>query len=146
HPDINEYAFFAQDNWRVTDRLTLNYGLRYDLLKYAASGITNPDPGLAALGIDTGKMNLDSNNLGPRFGLAYRLGSGDRMVVRGGYGVYYARATSIMTGTAMSNNGIQVQTFELRSGFPTYPSVLSAPPAVRGVTPNLFVMDPNYVN
>jgi outer membrane receptor protein involved in Fe transport len=146
HPDVNEYAFFVQDSWRTTDRLTLNYGLRYDLLDYAASGVTNPDPGLAALGIDTGKMNRDSNNFGPRFGLAYRLGKSDRMVVRGGYGVYFARATAIMTGTAMSNNGIQVQTYELRSGFPTYPNVLAAPPSVKGVTPNLFVMDPHYVN
>jgi len=146
NPNINEYAFFVQDSWRATDRLTLNYGLRYDLFDYAASGVTNPNAGLAALGIDTGKMNRDTNNFGPRFGLAYRLGPSDRMVVRGGYGAYFARATSIMTGTSMSNNGIQVQTFELRSGFPAYPAVLPAPPSGPGVTPNLFVMDPKYVN
>jgi hypothetical protein len=146
NPNIDEYAFFVQDSWRATDRLTLNYGLRYDLFDYAASGVTNPNAGLAALGIDTGKMNRDSNNFGPRFGLAYRLGPGDRMVLRGGYGAYFARATSIMTGTSMSNNGIQVQTFELRSGFPAYPGVLPAPPSGGGVTPNLFVMDPKYVN
>jgi outer membrane receptor protein involved in Fe transport len=145
NPNISEYAFFAQDSWRTSDRLTLNYGIRYDLLNYAASGVTNPDPGLKALGIDTGKMNRDSNNFGPRFGFAYRLGGGDRMVLRGGYGAYFARTTAIMTGTTMSNNGIQVQTYELRSGFPTYPSVLSAPPNIRGVTPNLFVMDPKFV-
>jgi hypothetical protein len=51
-----------------------------------------------------------------------------------------------MTGTAMSNNGIQVRNFELRSGLPTYPSVLAAPPAAGGVTPNIFVMDPKFVN
>ena len=145
-PNIDEYAFFVQDSWRTTDRLTLNYGFRYDQSRYAASGITNPDAGLAALGIDTGKMNRDTNNLAPRFGFAYRLGKSDRMVLRGGYGVYYARTTAIMTGTTMSNNGIQVRNFELRSGFPTYPNVLSAAPTAGGVTPNIFVMDPRFVN
>ena len=145
-PNVDEYAFFVQDSWRTTDRLTLNYGVRYDQSRYAGSGITNPDPGLAALKIDTGKMNRDTNNFGPRFGLAYRLGSTDRMVLRGGYGAYFARATAIMTGTTISNNGIQVKNYELRSGFPTYPNVLSAAPATGGVTPNIFVMDPKYVN
>jgi outer membrane receptor protein involved in Fe transport len=41
-PNIDEYAFFVQDSWRTTDRLTLNYGFRYDQSRYAGSGITNP--------------------------------------------------------------------------------------------------------
>ncbi len=44
--DVNEYAFFAQDSWRVTDRLTLNYGIRYDLFNYAQPKVRNPDRAL----------------------------------------------------------------------------------------------------
>lgn len=44
--DVNEYAFFAQDSWRVTDPLTLNYGIRYDLFNYARPKVRNPDRAL----------------------------------------------------------------------------------------------------
>ena len=43
--------FFVQDSWRVTDRLTLNYGYRYDLMRYAQPQVLNPDAGLAAAGL-----------------------------------------------------------------------------------------------
>ncbi|MGH9661986.1 MAG: TonB-dependent receptor, partial [Bryobacteraceae bacterium] len=146
-PDLNEYAFFAQDSWRTTDRLTLNYGVRYDLMNSAESGITNPNAALRAAGIDTGRINLDTNNFGARFGFAYRLTQSDRLLLRGGYGNFYARTPQILTGTSHSNNGIQVLNYELRTNLPVYPNVLAAPPtgAAAG-TPNLLVMAPDYVN
>ena len=144
-PDINEYAFFAQDQWRVNSRLTLNYGVRYDLMDSADPKVQNPDPGLIAANLNTGKMNLDTNNLGGRFGFAYQLLRDGKMVLRGGVGTYYARTPAIITGTAHSQNGIQVRTYELRSNFPTYPAVLSAPPTDVTVKPNIYVFAPDYV-
>ncbi|MBC7927787.1 MAG: TonB-dependent receptor, partial [Bryobacteraceae bacterium] len=41
-PHVNEYAFFAQDSYRATDRLTLNYGVRYDYFAYAEPSVRNP--------------------------------------------------------------------------------------------------------
>jgi outer membrane receptor protein involved in Fe transport len=143
-PNVNEYSFYAQDSWRVTDRLTLNYGVRYDIFKYAQPLIHNPDPGLAALHLDTAKINLDDNNLAPRFGFAYRLDDAGRMAIRGGYGVYYGRTPSILTGTAITNNGIQVQTYTLLSNIPAYPNILSAPPTLNR-TPDIFLFAPDYV-
>ena len=50
-PNVNEVAFYAQDAWRVTDRLTLNYGARYDLFDYAQPSVQNTNAALlAALG------------------------------------------------------------------------------------------------
>ncbi len=143
-PNVNEYSFFAQDSWRATDRLTLNYGLRYDFFDYAQPIVHNPDPGLAAAGLDTGRINLDENNIAPRFGFAYRLDNSGKTVARGGYGIYFGRTPSILTGTAITQNGIQVQTYTLFSNFPTYPNVLSGPPT-SSRTPDIYVFASDYV-
>ncbi len=142
-PNINEYAFYAQDAWRVNERLTLNYGVRYDYMDSASPKVTNPNAALLAAGLDTGKMNKDKNNLAGRFGFAYKM-MGDKMVFRGGFGTFYGRTPAIMTGTAHSNNGIQVRTFILTANVPTYPAILPAAPT-SGITPTIFVCAPDYV-
>jgi hypothetical protein len=144
-PNVNEFAFYAQDSWRVSDRLTLNYGIRYDYFALAQPKVQNPDAGLAAQGLNTARINLDQNNVAPRFGFAYKATS--RIVLRGGYGIFYGRTPSILTGTAFSQNGIQVQTYTLNAstgGLPTYPNILSAPPALSR-RPDIFVFSPDYV-
>ena len=146
-PNVNEYAFFVQDSWRTTDRLTLNYGVRYDFFQYAQPSVKNPDAGLGALGLDTSRIPLDKNNIAPRLGLAYKMNQAGTIVARGGYGIYYGRTPSILIGTASNQNGIQVQTYTLNAatgGIPTYPNVLSGPPALNR-TPDIFVFAPNYV-
>lgn len=143
-PNASEYAFYAQDSWRVNRRLTLNYGVRYDYFAYAQPKVKNPDAGLASLNLDTSRIPLDGNNFAPRLGVAYKLA--DRIVLRGGYGIFYGRTPSIMTGTSMSQNGIQVQTYTLRQGdvgLPVYPAILAAPPAVSR-RPDIYVFDPNF--
>lgn len=151
YPNANEVAFFVQDSWRVNDRLTLNYGGRYDLFSYQQPPVTNPDPALAALKLNTGRINKDTNNWAGRMGFAYRLGSGGKQVIRGGYGMYYGRTASILIGTAHSQNGIQVQTYTLNRAnavqaplIPVYPAILSAPPALAR-TPDIYAVAPDYV-
>jgi hypothetical protein len=79
------YAAWFQDNWSVTSRLTVNLGLRYDLsVGEFVNWVAFPPL------IDGNRPN-DTNNWGPRLGVAYQLT--DRTVVRGGYGVYYAEVT-----------------------------------------------------
>ncbi len=146
HPDINDYAFYVQDDWRYNPRLTFNVGVRYDLETLACPPVHNPDPQLAAAGLDTATCPSDTNNFAPRLGFSYSFG--DRAVLRGGYGIFYGRTTGIMLGTAHSQNGINVKNISLNAtqltalGL-TYPNVLSAPPTV-GATPInllLFVRD-----
>lgn len=150
HPDITEYAWFIQDEWRTTPNLTLTFGLRYDLQKVNKPNLFNPDSQLAALNVNTGQMNTDTNNFGPRFGFAWAPHWRKTVVVRGGYGIYYARTPAIMTGTATSQNGLQVISVtvpgaQLPSGF-AYPSTFSAVPTVGTVaTPNLYAFQLGYV-
>ncbi len=146
HPDIFELAFFAQDEWRLNKNLTLNLGVRYDLQKFKQPEVQNPDPQLAAAGIDTSFLNTDGNNIAPRVGLAWTPDS--KTVVRGGYGLFYGRTPSIMVGTAHSNNGINVISVRLTGAqVPKYPSVFAAPPTgVSGAVPSIFFFDPDYQN
>src|SRR4051794_32376080 len=143
-PNVNEYAFYVQDSWRVSEALTLNYGIRYDLFDLSHPKVTNPDPGLAAANLDTSVIPLDKNNVGGRFGFAYRLTRSGNTVLRGGTGNYYGRTPSILTGTAFTQNGIQVQTYTLTANLPSYPNVLSAPPALNR-TPDIYVFAKDYV-
>ena len=150
NPDIQEYSFFAQDEWRASDAVTVNLGLRYDLQKFAQPPVRNPSAQLAAAGIDTSVLNTDANNIGPRLGIAWAP-VGRRYVVRAGYGLFYGRTPSIMVGTAHSNNGINVQTITFSgaadSPSPTYPNRFSSIPS--GVTlprPTIFAFDPDYQN
>jgi len=106
------YAIYAQDDWRVTKRLTLNLGLRYEIFSTVkehhnlqgtfdfASGTlivpkgTNVQLTPTLAGIipvsatgTPGLINPDLNNFAPRVGLAYKIT--DRLVFRGGYGIFY---------------------------------------------------------
>jgi outer membrane receptor for ferrienterochelin and colicin len=147
HPNLNEYAVFAQDEWRVMPALTVNLGLRYDRQVMEQPSVLNPDSQLLAAGYRTNHIPVDGNNWGPRLGLAWTpLGSST--VVRAGYGVFYGRTPSIMIGTAHSNNGINVQTITFTgSGIPSYPNIYGGIPAGSKINPvTIFVFDPNFQN
>jgi hypothetical protein len=147
HPDINEYSAFVQDEWRARGDLTVHAGLRYDVQTFAKPQVRNPDPQLAAAGIDTSTLNTDRNNWSPRVGLAWSPGP-KKFVARGGYGIFYGRTPSIMVGTAHSNNGINVQTITFTGSLvPTYPATFAAIPAgVARPRPTIFVFDQDYQN
>ena len=77
-----QWAFWIQDDWRMSDRLTLNLGLRYDL-SLNAYGNEYAFPPF----VEAGRSD-DMNNVQPRGGFAYQLD--DRTVLRGGSGFYFA--------------------------------------------------------
>ncbi len=108
----HNYAAFVQDDWRVTPKLTLNLGVRYEYFspvyeKFNAQANFNPTTGkldipsnsnvaltptLAALlpvnhHASDALVNADYNNFGPRIGFAYQLSS--RLVVRSAFGMFY---------------------------------------------------------
>ena len=80
--DLPYYGLWAQDDWRINNKLTLNLGLRYDLQvnSFAQYGEFEPF-------MKKGRPQ-DADNVQPRVGFAYQLN--DRTVVRGGTGLYYA--------------------------------------------------------
>ena len=139
HPDQLQQAYFIQDDYRVSARLTLNLGIRYDLATVKQPTVQN-QAALAA-GLDTSKIPNDYNNIAPRIGFAWQPFDNAQTVVRGGYGIFYANTPSILYGTALSNNGINVQTLNFSTtggaALPvSYPNTLcGAPQANAGCAP-----------
>ena len=92
-----EIAFYGQDTFRVTPKLTLNYGLRYEFQSpyternnnAANYDLATDSLLLAGRGSNSATlMNAQTTNFGPRFGAAYQVNS--RMVIRAGYGFFYS--------------------------------------------------------
>ena len=148
HPNIHEYSVFVQDEWRPRSELTINMGLRYDLMKTAPPPVRNPDPQLAAADIDTSRLDADTNNWGPRLGVAWSPGNSGKYVARGGWGLFYGRTPSIMLGTAHSNNGINIVSLTFTGDTaPKYPANFGEIPNLgTPVRPSIFYVDNDFAN
>lgn len=101
HPNSRSYAAFMQDAIRVTARLTLDIGVRYDLQTFEVGNlITNP------LYLPSGKIPTVSNNVSPRIGFAYAAGEHRSLVVHGGFGVFYMQIPSMYASQVATDNGV----------------------------------------
>ncbi len=114
-----EYAGYATDDWRVTPKLTLTLGARYEY-EYVPSNPT-PNPDLAgsstthdgALFANAGFAVLpntyarpdDRNNVGPRIGFAYNVYGDGKTTIRGGYGMYFGRIINANIEQSYQNSG-----------------------------------------
>jgi len=83
---IPKYGAWAQDDWTIGPRVTLNLGVRWDLAWNGFAQEVSLAPWMAP------NRPQDGNNVQPRVGVAYSLN--DRTVLRGGGGLYYADVTS----------------------------------------------------
>ncbi len=148
-PNNYEFATFFQDDWRVNPNFTLNLGVRYDFQRIAPPPIRNPSAVLTANNLDTSFKPSDKNNIAPRLGASYAIN--DKTVIRGGYGMFYGRTPAIVTGTAHTQNGIQVTGVSLTctttaaNPCPVYPAIFAAQPTgLATVTPSLFLFSKDF--
>ena len=111
--DVPRLGGWLQDDWHVTNRLTLNLGLRYDLITNSWANDAEVPPILAA-----GRPN-DTNNVQPRVGFAYQMN--DRTVVRGGVGKYYGDILSNLHMWTYGNQSI-ASVEVTNDGRPDFPS------------------------
>ncbi len=126
HPDTNEYAGFLQDTIRVSNRLALSLGARYDLQTFTTKGLqANP------LWPDAGRVPYNTGNFAPRVGLAYSIGNERPLVIRAGYGLFYTRIPQIYNSTVQSDSGLAGNFLFLNNNnffdhqvFPQYPNPL----------------------
>lgn len=120
------FGFYVQDDWKVTRKLTLNLGLRYDFdlprteryNRYSWFDFDAPSPLAGKVPqypnlkgqfrfADNGTrspVDMDLNNVQPRFGFAYALN--DKTAIRGGYGIFY----TLSRGTVKGHTGSGFQT------------------------------------
>jgi hypothetical protein len=156
-----QYAWFGQDNWKVTPKLTLNLGLRYDVslprtdkfnhqdwfnpsavnplnkgsLTYqdplTLQTVTRPLMGGEVFATPSQRTTYvtDWSDIQPRLGFAYQFLQ--KMVVRGGYGIYYGQSRSGASGVVPWGN----------AGFDEYTGVVSTYKSDR-VTPYLHLNNP----
>ncbi|OFV97274.1 MAG: hypothetical protein A3H28_01245 [Acidobacteria bacterium RIFCSPLOWO2_02_FULL_61_28] len=127
-------GFYFQDDVRANDRLTLNFGLRWEFLRcptevhgYTAR-IDNPMTATAAntptLGVCMFGRDFSHKQLGPRFGFAWKPMGGERSVIRGGFGIYHNQILGRMeyaTGVSSAVGNLQVRDARTLALFPTLP-------------------------
>lgn len=154
-PVNDRFGFFVTDNWRATSKLTLNLGLRYDLdTLYQNSpgnmsnfypnldelvvlkGTGRPDlfPGIpivsgSSAGLNSGNyIGTDHKMVSPRIGLAYRPLGNSKLILRGGYGLYYVSIPWVWGSYQLVRNA-------------PFTAELNYVPAA-GLTPTLTFADP----
>jgi len=89
----NEYtALFVQDEWRATPELTLNLGLRWEMDSDVKNVSRYDEINPIVASFLEGDRDRDRDNFAPRLGFAWAPAA-DRLVVRGGYGIFYDRVT-----------------------------------------------------
>jgi hypothetical protein len=122
-----DFNLFLQDDWRVTPRLTLNLGLRYEYQKNPQPININPSLPQTANRVD------DRNNFGPRIGFAFDLTGDGKTALRGGWGLYYGRVINSTVYNALINTGVgvdrgqrQVTLTASNSAAPVFPNLLTS--------------------
>ncbi|MCZ6515027.1 MAG: TonB-dependent receptor, partial [Acidobacteria bacterium] len=126
--DNKAIAFFAQDSWRINPRLTLNFGVRYDVeITPLFEASTDLNAALEpALGVVEG-IPRDKNNFAPRIALAWDPTGSGNTVIRAGYGIFYDHPLLGIAFNSFTAEGALSTQLIAPPGAPTRNSVVTDP-------------------
>lgn len=158
-PIYHNFSLFGQDTWRASPRLTLTYGLRYEVvpppsekndnLPLTVTGLVEGTNSLSTLALapqGTRFYETTYNNVAPRVGVAYQLFPDRGTVVRGGFGVFYDLGYGF-TGTAFSTGLFPfARRVALSDVTFTSPAFAAQPPPNNPAGPftRLFAYEPDF--
>ncbi len=139
-------GFYAQDSFKVHEKLTLAYGLRYDY-DMQPQGIRRDRNNPIEAALQTG-IHRDANNVAPRFALTFNPDGKGKTLIRTGYGLFYDKIFLLVARNAL----LARQTITLASGPATaqlsrgtFPQSRTFPSGVALPKPSLNTVDPNIV-
>ena len=157
-----DYGFFVQDDWKITPRLTLNLGVRYDneqipppyksLIDTSILNVAVRGKGpFANSSAQITNQPVDNNNFGPRIGLSWDPFGNAKTVVHTGYGLYYGRIPNGIILNAYEAAGSPKGQYTIPSVYGSLPSsTVPVFPNIIGsgsyVTPSLDFFAKNYQN
>jgi hypothetical protein len=149
-----DIAFFAQDNWKIRNNFTLNYGLRWEAQLFpepvvapqnTAYGLFLNDPRFPS----DGTLRDQKSEWQPRLGFSWDISNKGKSVLRASAGIFYARQNMLSQVGSITTNGVQQQTIFLNTPIissgvpgPVWPNVVAPPstvtPCVSGGRSNPF--------
>ena len=126
---------FIQDSWKMTNRLTLNYGLRYDIewTPLFKAGTALNAAAEAAMNVVEG-IPVDKHNFAPRIGIAWDPVGDGKTVIRAGYGIFYDHPLLAVAFDSTTAEGALSSQVEAAAGTPTQASPLTNPAALNAIT------------
>jgi len=126
-----QMAYYVQDDWKVSRRLTVNLGVRYEFESgFIDAGFKQPLEGAAPF-FDSRTRKNPRLSFGPRIGFAYDPAGNGRTVIRGGYGIYYDSTPWEVGYIDRTFNGVK---YFIDAFFPAQPDVND--PAFQGPLPS----------
>jgi len=142
----NDFAGFANDEWRLLHRLTLSLGVRYEYERVPRPFLINPQLP------QTANYPDDRNNIAPRAGIAWNVLGNGRTVVRAGYGLFYGRIVNGSLFSALTASGspdtqrAYRYSYSTEPGAPLFPGILFHAPtgSTQGSLPSAYYFASNY--
>ena len=132
-----EYAGYGTDNWRITPRLTLTLGVRYEYEYVPGNPTPNPlFEGQTLVGKyypNTLSTPDDRNNIQPRLGFAWNVFGDNKTTVRGGYGMYFGRIINANIEQSYQNSGGPGSQVNVSSLFSDASTATAGTPAAPGI-------------